>query len=378
MTTEGLLLDQRFPGLGTAATSAQYWRSILLTLFLYRCAVAVLGQSFVTSFTWLGDYSGYSLSIRAFGVGWYLDSNAIVINLGTLFSTLFLGSGQMVNLGFQSVAFYGMYRLLMTLEETARKRLILLLFFPSFTLWSSLAGKEAILVFAVSIASAYLVELQQGRQKLGPLHLLSAYLIAVFKPHYLIAFAYAFGVILVAKYVRQRALVALIGGLVSLLPLYFFRETISELSFAILPHFYGGSTRESFWLSEFDVFWKAPEGLLVGFFGPTLTEALQAKNALHVATFIEGLGMIAVLFYYMLRNIGPVPAYALILSLFSIFWVLFPNYPFGVMNPGSAVRYRTGYEVFLFVIFAVFMLRQTYDSTPRLRTSARRQAVAKT
>jgi hypothetical protein len=344
------------------AVKAAYWRSVLMTLFLYRCAVAVLAQSFITSFTWLGDYSGYSLAIRRFGLGWYLDPNAITINIGTLFSTLFLGSGQLVNLGFQCIAFFGMYRLLMTLEETARARLALLLFFPSFTLWSSLAGKEAILVFAVSMLCAYLVELQQRRQKLGVLHVLALYLVAVFKPHYLIAFAYAFGTILVARFVRQKAMVALIAGIISLLPMYLFRETISELSFAILPHFFGGnSTREVFWVSQYDVFWKAPVGIVTSFFGPTPAEALDAQNVLHVVTFVEGIGLAAVLLYYALRNVSFLPAYGAVLSLFALFWMLFPNYPFGVMNPGSAIRYRTGFAVFIFVIFAVFMLRSTYE-----------------
>jgi hypothetical protein len=41
--------------------------------------------------------------------------------------------------------------------------------------------------------------------------------------------------------------------------------------------------------------------------------------------------------------------------MFTLFWILFTNYPLGIMNPGSAIRYRTGYEILVFVVM-VFLL----------------------
>jgi hypothetical protein len=40
---------------------------------------------------------------------------------------------------------------------------------------------------------------------------------------------------------------------------------------------------------------------------------------------------------------------------------LFPNYPFGILNPGSAIRYRADYALFIFAIFAVFLSAQAYS-----------------
>jgi hypothetical protein len=34
-----------------------------------------------------------------------------------------------------------------------------------------------------------------------------------------------------------------------------------------------------------------------------------------------------------------------------VFWILFVHYPFGALNPGSAIRYRSGFYGFLVILF---------------------------
>ncbi len=335
------------------------WRSILALLFAYRCVMTVLAETFVVGFTSLGDFGGFGANHDLEITGsWFLVPEAIVANIAVLLSRVLFGNAMLVSLVFQALAFYGLYRLLSALEPWYRTRLLPLLFLPSFALWSSITGKEAILVFALGIVSAYLIDVHHGRERLRLPDLLGAFLLMVFKPHYGAALLYFFGVSISARYIQPRAFVGFMLGALSLLPLYFYYEVLSEISFQVLPHFVGGSTRAAFWIAPDDVYLKAGYGMLLSFIGPTLPEALRAANPLHVITFCESMILIAYLLYLGLAQIRWMSLYNLFLASFSLFWILFANYPFGVMNPGGAVRYRTGYMLFIFVLFAVVCAKQ--------------------
>jgi hypothetical protein len=329
--------------------------------------MSVVGQTVVPKFTRLGDAGSWQQGQFSTDISWYGDSNALVANFGAILYHLFLGNKVLINLGFQTLAFYGLYRLLTAFDPELRKRLVLLLFLPSFTVWTSVAGKEAVLTFSVSVICAHFVDIYYGRDKLKIIHFVALYLIFTMKPHYLISMIYVFGVSKLSSYARQPALLALAAGLISLPPIYIFRDTIDDLSFEILPHFigFGRSTREIFWTEQYDVFWRAPYGMYQGFLGPTLQEALVGRNLLHIISYLEGVFLTVVLSFYLFRKIQTLPVYNLVISIFAVFWMLFPNYPFGIMNPGSAIRYRSGYIVFIFFVFSLLMSRSIYENWRR-------------
>ena len=54
------------------------------------------------------------------------------------------------------------------------------------------------------------------------------------------------------------------------------------------------------------------------------------------------------------------PLFGFFLTIGGLFWILFANYPFGIMNPGSAIRYRTGYILFVVLIFTLLLSRDVY------------------
>ena len=337
-----------------------HWRAVLALLFIYRCVMTVMAQNVITSFTSLGDFGTFGAHLElAVGSNWFFVPEALVANAAVVLSRVFFGSTTMVSLAFQAFAFYGLSHLITSLEPHYRTRLVPLLFLPSFTLWSSITGKEAVLVFALSVVCAYLIDVHHGRERLRPIHLFAAFLLVVFKPHYGAALAYFYGVSIMARHVHPRGFVAFMLGALSLVPLYLFFQTLSELSFQVLPHFEGGSTRAAFWVNADDVYVKAAYGMLLSFIGPTLTEALRASNPLHVVTFCESVVLITYLTYQFLGQVRWMSIYNFFLASFSLFWILFANYPFGVMNPGGAVRYRTGYMVFIFVLFAVIAAKQS-------------------
>ena len=94
------------------------------------------------------------------------------------------------------------------------------------------------------------------------------------------------------------------------------------------------------------------------FFGPTIAET--SRGVLQLATFLESIVLLSVLVIYALREFFRLPAYAVVMSTFTLFWILFASYPPGMMNPGTALRYRTGYEMLVFLAIVVLLSRETY------------------
>lgn len=349
------------------------WVTFYVFLFVYRCAYSYLGYAVISQLTSLGD-SGRIIhaNLAAIDVALIADSPlqgsrvvafSIAKNLGSIFYTASFNSELMVHVGFQSIAFIGLLKLLMSLEPRFRKRVALIILLPSFSMWSSVASKETLVVFSVSIVCAYIVDIYYHRERLGLLNVIAFALLPIFKPMYLPSLGYVIGVSLAARHVNQKAALAFSAGLVSLIPLYIFRDSIDALAFRVIPHFavgFGRSTREPYWTEQYDVFWKAPYGMFQSFFGPTLAEA--TTGILQIASFIESAVLVGILLFYLIRRLPLLPAYNFILVLFATFWLLFPTYPLGIMNPGSAIRYRTGYLVYVVIIFAILTSREVYGS----------------
>jgi len=146
--------------------------------------------------------------------------------------------------------------------------------------------------------------------------------------------------------------------MVSLMALYIFRHEINELSFVMPLHFSidGGSTRENaIWVNDFDVFWNSPYGMFISFVGPTLDEALLKPT--HFLAWSESIFILCVFIFSVMKlflvslKTGRINIFFIgVFSIVSI-WILFVHYPFGALNPGSAIRYRENFYAFLVVLF---------------------------
>lgn len=349
------------------------WSSFFVFLFLYRSLYSVAGQLVVTRFTSLGDAKRYqkllfTITDLAAPTGQFdytvtQIGTAITESIGAVLYIVGFGNLIMINIGFQAIAFVGIYRFLMATAPKVRKRLALLVMLPSFSLWSSVASKESLLVFCLGILCAYVVDMYYARERMRPFHVFAALLLFVIKPQFLIVVLYIFVLTKVARRVRERAVVAIGGSLLSLVPLYIFRDRIDAAAFDVLRHFagQGRSTREAFWVERYDVFWKAPYGMFQGFFGPTLAEATSG-NVLQLASFIESSVLVGAFLILLIRRLPRIPVYSFFASLFVTFWIVFPNYPIQIMNSGSAIRYRSGYLMLVFLAFAVLLSRELFVS----------------
>jgi hypothetical protein len=96
------------------------------------------------------------------------------------------------------------------------------------------------------------------------------------------------------------------------------------------------------------------------FIGPRFTEILTSP--LHIVTFTESMLLIAALAFFVIRRLPSIPIYSFIMGGFTVFWIMFPNYPFGIMNPGSAIRYRTGWMLVVIVVLSILMSRDLFLS----------------
>jgi len=349
-------------------TAGTYWRSLFIFLFVYRCSMSVIGELFIARLTQLGDSESYQHSIftitdvildirgdEIFTVGRYY-STKITESVGALFHLLFFGNYILIDIGFQTIAFIGIYKFLTSLDQRSRLFLFLLVLTPSFNIWSSIASKEPLVVFFVGVLCANIVNCVEGRFRIGPLEVICFVGVFMFKVQYIPAIVAVYGFIIVGRYVRRKALFALFAGLFSIIPLYLGKDKIDNMAFGILPHFVGlGSSREAYWVETYDVFYKAPFGMFQAFFGPTLAES--SKGFLQMASFIESSFIVFVLLYFVIGRFARLPVYCFFAGSFSLAWLLFATYPLGILNAGAAVRYRTGHFLLVFLIFAVIFSR---------------------
>ena len=370
------------------------WNAYYAVLFLYRCIFSVLGQTVVMRLTSIPDtqsyqshgigYVAYATSQMSFEPGLAMQQQATLVTaiVGATFSFLGGGNPILINIGFQTIAFIGLWRMLTALEPDIRKYCAVLVMLPSFTVWSSIASKEAIVVFLVGMVARYVIDIYRGRGRLRAHHILWFGLLYVFKPHFTPAIMFLILVPIVARWSRQPAAIAVGAGLVSLIPLYLLRDTVDRYVLRVVHSVYaepGGSTRDERIISQaYDFFANAPQGMFRAFMGPTLSEV--SSGILHLMSFTESVLVVGIILMYVVPRLPRLPAYLAVVSFFTVFWVLLPNYPLGIANPGTAVRYRTDWLLLIYLATVFLCSRGVYTAwrapTMRVvRVEAPQQAV---
>ena len=316
-----------------------------------------------SKFTRLGDTPTY-LSGGHFEPSLMFFSSTKMI--GTVsYSLVFLFGQIFTNFLFLLIATYGIYYSISRLEISNKQliMLLLLLSFPSFGIWTSIASKEAVGVFFMGIILGFIIDLIKKRPiKNYILIFLAFYLCLLFKPQYLIAiFAVLIYLYFSYKFVLNaygKFILLIIFFIVSFTILYLFRYQINELSFIMPNHFRedASSTRENnIWIEDFDVFKNAFYGMYIAFVGPTIKEVLEKTT--HLLAWIESMIIIGIFIGASLKltlltiKTSKINIFYLSIFIILVSWILFVHYPFGVLNPGSAIRYRENFYGFFVVLF---------------------------
>ena len=233
---------------------------------------------------------------------------------------------------------------------------------PHFVVWSSAAGKEVIAITAFMLAVKSCVDIAvYNRTKLAQT-VIALWLGLLMRPHYFIPYFF----LLISTYVSRNikigkfpklsqgfwlvSLGVFLGLCAVVLTLTYrywidFLDYVMYMSKAYFLSYDAGSNRwDVSWSALPDFFGNLWWGLPASIIGPTISESL--KRTIFLPIFMEGLISFYLIFYLLLRLLklskkepkyraiiifGFVPALILALTI---------HYPFGLFNPGSAVRYK--------------------------------------
>lgn len=330
---------------------------------LVKVAYMFLALFVFSKFTQLGDTFRYLSGVTFGSDQWYKNSTHMMDNLAHSASIL-LGP-VLANLPFALLSMFGIYYAVqrLCLNNNELIVLLVLLSFPSFGVWTSIASKEAMGVFYLGVILGFIIDvIKRNPKKNYLLVAFSFYLCVLFKPQYIIGIlALLTFVFLSRKFsLKGTGKLILIGVFfaASFFVLYLFRHQINQLGFNMPVHFSldAGSTRENtLWLNDFDVFWSAPYGMFIGFVGPTISEALSKPT--HLIALLESSLILGVFLYAVLKLLlislytGKINVFFLGVFITPTLWILFVHYPFGALNPGSAIRYRGNFYAFLVILF---------------------------
>ena len=351
---------------------------LITCLFFYRILMAFLAQCVISRFTILGDVGAFlyglphekygTLSMMLGKFGWKLlfmkDALGVFI-VSALHKVLHFEV--LTFCACSAIAYVGIRRFLLAAGSSSRSylALILLCYSPSFNIWSSIAGKECLVVFGMGILCAELVKLYKNEPfKPGILFFLALYLVVVLKKQYIPFVAVTFSYVVFRQYVRlpYKVDVALLLGMIAAVAvgMYLLRYQLDEYSFYAQDVFRvsARSTRDHVFEAQFDFFRKMPYLMPLAFWGPTWSECY--KSPLHLFSFIES-GIIVLVFLYMLRGFWGCVLHRfrdfyqwLLLGANAMFLLLVAHYGQGIINPGAAVRYRTNIYLPVIAIIYVF------------------------
>lgn len=334
---------------------------LIKILFFYRILMAFVGEFVVKNMVHrLGDTKGY-ITTKPLELiqqkGWHVLTDWVLLPrlvIGTISSILVYRI--LVHIALSMIAFYGIYQFLKAAKTDNTRMynlLILMCFAPSFAIWSSLAGKEALIVFSMGLICAQIIRFFKGEPvRFSVPLLLALWFMAVIKFYYLPFVCLSVVYIFLRQHIDlswKKDLIFLLFILICILgAFYIFRYNLDNYTINRLPKIFtvtAKSTRPPMFTQSMDWFKKIPYWLPVSLIGPTLSQC--RLSPLHLGTFLESCFLL-VLFVYMLKD-APRCIFRqfnvyyqwLILGCNCMIFILFAQYIQGVMNSGAAIRYRT-------------------------------------
>lgn len=339
-------------------------------LFWLKFLFCIYGVFIFGKFTYLGDSETYLATPLEFSLAVFYNNTSLVGFITALLKKL-LVVNFFVHLVYLAFTFWGLSKLIKRLNLPPKNEftLVVLLSFPSFAMWTSVVSKESLTCFFSSFVIIWILDFIEKKKRSYSIlwNIICVYFLIILRPPVGIGVVLAITALFVNnlsfinKYIRYVSMI--IGIILGAIVVYILAADFIQNEFLPLakeyfnPQYYDTQSSRSgdFWLSEWDIFLKAPYGIFLANLGPTLFESLAKPQFLPY--FFEGLAFWFVVFYYLIfhflrqheRKVAN-PNFT-IFFIFLFLLILFVNYPFGVFNPGSATRYRSSY----FHIIIVFL-----------------------
>lgn len=247
---------------------------------------------------------------------------------------------------------------------------------PSYLLWTSIHSKEAIASTIMTFIVISLIKYERNEHdQVGFFFLvLISYFCLIFKPQYFAAIMSCLVFLFLYKNLKLKGsglvclFLLMIGTQAALL--YSVRDLIDLISLNMYQHFdpeNAQSTRENtYFVKEGDFFRGIFGNMFLAFWGPSVNEVLH--RPMWAVFFVESAFIILLIVFLLLGCFKRVLIYKispLVMGLlcFVLFWLLFVHYPFGIFNPGSAIRYRQSFYPFIVIILIYFYHRADFTSS---------------
>jgi hypothetical protein len=336
------------------------------TFFLRLLAIKVFGTLFGTfvysRFTSLGDSGRYLSAEAEFSVNTLTErtsfADLIFGRLASAFSDI--GASMLTSVLLGYIIYYLFFR---SYKYVPKATFWVCLLLPHFIVWSSSAGKEVIALIGFMLVVKSCVDLAIYSTHSLKQTLVGVALGLVMRPHYFIAYSYLFVLTYIAARKKTTKFLKLSNGvLLSLLILFLIPSVvILALSYGYWVTFLSDimSTSQSYFLpfqgagaNRLDISWGEPWDFFANFWwgmpasiiGPTILESL--RRPLFIPVFFEGVLSFYLIFhllFQLLRSSKEESKYRYIIILGfipALILALIVHYPFGLFNPGSAVRYK--------------------------------------
>ena len=348
--------------------SAKYLLAVLL-------CVKVIGVAFATlifaRFTPLVDSELY---VKGFYVGEQVSRTALIQSLATMANRV--GGAYFAHLTFAFISILGLAYYYLT--GGRRWVLMLFLLFPSALVWTSIVGKEALffggftllLVVWTRFATNELTRLDVGAA------VVAGAMCALLRPHYAVVFIWLFASVAIVKKMGVRAwpfvlLLFLLGALGVFTTvwddlLYKGFGGIEPTARASRFNYFGIEARSDAGFEQFKS--MVHLGALLGIVGPMPVELFA--RPVFIPFFMEGMLILlcpCLVYFYASRQhfLGKERFYAMFLGclLPAILALMVLHAPFGLLNPGSATRWRVNFEAIFYM--APLLLLYAFMDTSR-------------
>ena len=315
--------------------------------------------------TILGDTFSYlSGTVQEFQDLDLLSSTGFMMKLGHFFKAIFINDA-IACFPFLYLAYWGIkYPVQKHGKNLIGPFFIVLLLLPNFNIYTSIISKEAVGCFFSGILASWVINYIEKDFKIKLIFLIASGLCIQFKPQYFIFVFEALLFLYLSSKLKRKfsiALLAIFIWTVNISAIYLNLDTINKFASLLDLNFYldsAGSTREISYFQETNgIIHHLPDGMFTAFFGPTMSEMLQKP-----AHFFAGLESILIVGIFSLLVFLSVVKHKITSRIFWAYSFIFigilaVHYPFGIFNPGSAIRYRENFYL-LFVILLVYMYKQ--------------------
>lgn len=336
-----------------------FWIRLFYLLF------AVLVYEHVSG---LGDTGAYLNHGLNFSFKIFVSSTALMNFIGGFAGSLLGGMNVLSNLPFMLYSFFLVRWTIEKLEfrkYISPRLLLFLISLPNFCIWTSVCSKEIFGLTFSAIFGMLIVNFLNGNYKIHFRDIFATYLCLIFKPQYIpfifqgLLFIYIAG--RWCKSWKSRFVSGMFMLFCNFLFLYLISDIINQYAGIIYDHFNtdtAASTRENIFLADNDFFRHALSGMFIAFWGPTLGEMLD--KPLQLLAGMESFVIVSLFVFLAGKMIARFLSLwkfnvTIFFSYFIIFTgICFLHYPFGIFNPGAAIRYRTNF-LFLFIILLMYL-----------------------